>query len=140
MLRRSFVKFMGLFGGLLSTPALASSGPLPEPVKEPTLAEILALGNTAEGSDTHVCTECVSRDQMKEGPRGKHYFAVEEDELWGELECWFQGHMDAHDIAINDAKQRVLAGWKAKGSPVLSSGRSPMELLTRPVQLTLDYA
>jgi hypothetical protein len=141
---------MGLFGGLLSTPALASSEPLPEPVKEPTLAEVLAMGNTCEGTDVHLCTECEVRNEMREGVRSNHYFAVEEEELWSELECWFQGHMDNHDLIVQGAKNKVLAQWKATGKPTNSvhcafrgptgHSRDCTGLLERPVRLTLDYA
>lgn len=130
MLRRSFVKFMGLFGGLLSTPALASSESFPEPVTEPTLAEVLAQGNTAEGTDIYICERCETRNEMREGVRSNHYFAIEEQELCDELKCWFEGHMDNHDLIVQGVKNRVLGEHKGETS----------HLLARPVQLTLDYA
>ena len=132
MLRRTFVKILGFFGNLLSTSALASRRPLPKPVKELTLAEMLAQGNTAVGSDIVICERCETRNEMRERLRSNCYFAVEEDELCSELKCWFEGHMDVHDTIVQDVKNRALAERKDQ--------THALRLLARPVQLTLDYA
>ena len=128
MLRRTFMKLSGLFAGFLSTPALAKAS---EPVKEPTLAETLAMGNTAEGTPVVVCEHCRARNEMFLDPSVQFRMAINEDELWEELECWFAGHQDFHDQIVAATKKRVLEQHQS----VLTAGE-PVPLLMRQEQLT----
>lgn len=127
MLRRSFMKIAGLFG---VTAALAPA---------------TAMGNVAEAPHT-VCEACQARSGVLKDPRGNHYFAIEEEDLASEMDCWFRGHEDHHDRAIREARQRVRAQLEQQGRAILHPGRSSYSsnitcleadrMLGRPVKLT----
>lgn len=109
MLRRTFMKMVGLFGGLAATGAVA----------------------TSSASKSEGCACCRRRNEMFLDPNVQFRVATEEDELWEELECWFAGHQDLHDQVVAATKKRVLE----RHYSVLTAGE-PVPLLMRQEQLT----
>lgn len=109
MLRRTFMKMVGLFGGLVATGSVAKAS-TPEP----------------KG-----CECCRARNEMFLDPNVQFRMATEEDELWEELECWFAGHQDFHDQIVSATKKRLLQ----RREGVLTAG-NPSRLLSRQEQLT----
>ena len=109
MLRRTFMKLAAV-----TVPAISEAAkPKPEP--KLSLAEILAKGNTVEGTPIEIklCPHCAMRDDMRKGPR-YFYQAIEEEELRTEYMCWKDSHCDFHDQVVARTKQRFReqrAGW-----------------------------
>lgn len=112
MLRRTFMKLVGLFGGLAATATLSSNAE----AKAPELSE---------------CPCCKHRNRQYLSPQQAVYAADTEDDLWDQMECWFAGHRDVHDQVVMGAKKRVLERHQS----VLTAGE-PEPLLRRQEQLT----
>jgi hypothetical protein len=113
------MKLVGLFAGVLSTPALAKAA---EPIDE--------------SSPVEPCSHCQMRNEMFLDPNVQMRMAVEEEELWDEFECWMHGHTDLHDQIIQRTKQRILHKTQQRIEAGRPTSGDSFPLLGRQVQVT----